>query len=447
MTTAPTAGRVFTAPALLQTASSQAMEDTLFQTRLRFRRYNRWLTAKHPYLDVVTALAARNKQIDGAKLAEYIAASIPLHVADGWVFLSRAFDAIKCGDRNTAVHLAYYAELRAAMSLLASEGIGVFNNRHVAIGQQRIPTEWANIGSSRGRGVSTHYATWELLNSWADDPIRASQILTAVTVETRTISDWFSEAGIAQSVQRLVARRWLKSWSIDLQYFPIDRDLRNHTSYRPNRITPTSATAVDTSADVVDPLLQTWDALVPSADAGGAAIDRALLSRALSLAYDRQSRPRQDWDNLVDRLQGAASHSLQSQLKDPALSNYYVLNCADDPSRPPITRAVLSRATLLLRIANGVCAQRLANARISRQDLEFWWTRVGEDEGLWPSGTVPEPFADLWDEVDVAIDDAETALASISTPREMSEISDILSKRASLTQYSRAALWLLGVDK
>ena len=446
MTTAPTAGRVFSAPDLLQAASSQAMEDTLSQNRHRFRRWKRWLTAKHPYSDVITALEPKSKQIDGAKLAEYIASSIPLHVADGWVFLSRAFDAIRCGDRNTAAHLAYYAELRAAMSLLASEGIGVFNNRHVAIGQQLVPTDWANIDSNRGRGVGTHYATWQLLGSWADDPGRASTILTAITVESRTISDWFGEARISQSVQHLVARQWLQSWSIDLQYFPIDRDLRNHTSYRPSRITPAAATAVDTSADVVDPLLQTWDALVPSADAGGAAIDRALLSRALSLAYDRQNRSEQDWGNFVDRLQGAASSSLQSQLKDAALSNYYVLKCADDPSRPPITRAVLSRATLLLRIANGVCAQRLANAQVTRQDLEFWWTRVGEDEGLWSRGTEPEPFADLWAEVNDAIDDTETALASISTPREMSKISEILSQGVSLTQYSRAALWLLGVD-
>ena len=446
MTTAPTAGRAFSAPDLLQAASSQAMEATLSRYRYRFRRRKRWLTATHPYLDVITALEPKSKQIDGAKLAEYIASSIPLHVADGWVFLSRAFDAIKCGDRNTAAHLAYYAELRAAMSLLASEGIGVFNNRHVAIGQQMAPTDWANIGSNRGRRVGTHYATWELLGSWADDPGRAPTILTAITVESRTISDWFDQAGVAQSVQHLVARQWLKSWSIDLQYFPIDRDLRNHTSYRPSKITSASATAVDIGTDVVDPLLQTWDALVPSVDAGGAAIDRALLSRALSLAYDRPNRSEGDWNNFVDRLQGIASSTLQSQLKDSGLGGFYVLNRADDPSRTPMTRSVLSRATLLLRIANGVCAQRLANAQVTKADLEFWWTRVGEDEGLWARGAEPEPFADLWTEVDGAIDETEMALASIGAPREMVKISQVLSREVTLTQYSRAALWLLGVD-
>lgn len=446
MTTAPPPARAFTAPDLLQAASAQAMEATLSRNRLRFRRWKRWLTAKHPYSDVITALEPKSKTIDGAKLAEYIASSIPLHVADGWVFLSRAFDAVRCGDRNTAAHLAYYAELRAAMSLLASEGIGVFNNRHVAIGQQLVPTDWANIGSNKGRRAGTHYATWELLSSWADDPNRASTILSAITVESRTISDWFDEAGIAQSVQHLVARQWLKSWSVDLRYFPIDRDLRNHTSYRPSRITHAGATALDTSADVVDPLLQTWDALVPSVDSGGAAIDRALLSRALSLAYDRPNRSELAWDSFVDRFQQAASQSLRSQLKDAELDNYYVLQCAEDPSRPPITRAVLSRATLLLRIANGVCAQRLANAQVTRDDLKFWWTRVGEDEGLWSKGAEPDPFADLWTEVDDAIGDTEIALASVSTPREMSKVSEILGQGVTLTQYSRAALWLLGVD-
>ena len=153
-----------------------------------------------------------------------------------------------------------------------------------------------------------------------------------------------------------------------------------------------------------------------------------------------------DWNNFIDRLQGAASPSLQSQLKDAALGNYYVLKCADDPASPPNTRAVLSRATLLLRIANGVCAQRLANAQVTRQDLEFWWARVGEDEGLWSQGTEPDPFADLWTEVDNAIEDTEIALQLISSPGEMSTISKILGEGVTLTQYSRAALWLLGVD-
>ena len=447
MTKASAIGRVFGADDLLAAASSQAMEATLSRLRYRFRRWNRWLTASHPYTNVIGALKPKSKNIDGIKLAEYIASSIPLHVADGWVFLARAFDAIRCGDRSTAVHLAYYAELRAAMSLLASEGIGVFNNRHVAIDPTFMPTDWANTGSNKGRRVGTHVATWDLLTSWADDPKRVTTLLTAIKVESRTISEWFDEIGIGQQVQQHVARRWLKSWSIDLALLPVDRDFRNHTSYRPSRITPRSATVVDTTADVVDPLMRTWEALEPSAENGGAAIDRVLLIRALSLAYDRPNRTVSAWNSFVDRLQGVASPRLRSQLKDPSFDSHYVLRWAGNQSDPPATQAVLSRATLLLRIANGVCARRLDNARVTKEDLHFWWTRFGEDAGLWPDGTELESFSDLWAEVDDARVDTETALGANSSPKTMAEISQIFGRSVAITQYSRVPLWLLGVDR
>ena len=79
----------------------------------------------HPYnQDVLAALQPSLQQgnVDGPKIGEYIASSAPLHLADGWNYLSRAFDAACRGDRGAAYHLSYYAELRAAMSLLATEG-------------------------------------------------------------------------------------------------------------------------------------------------------------------------------------------------------------------------------------------------------------------------------------------------------------------------------------
>src|SRR6476661_7745516 len=55
-----------------------------------------------------------------SQLAEYVAASAILHCSDGWGYLGRAMGAQLQGDIGTSRHLAYYAELRAAMSLLAA---------------------------------------------------------------------------------------------------------------------------------------------------------------------------------------------------------------------------------------------------------------------------------------------------------------------------------------
>ena len=113
-------------------ASHQTIVTTLSNLRGRLRRYDRWLTQSHPYLDVLRAIRPP-QPIDDKAIAEYVAASAPLHASDGWHYLARAFGAISHGDRNTAIHLAYYAELRAAMAILASEGIGVLNYVHVVV--------------------------------------------------------------------------------------------------------------------------------------------------------------------------------------------------------------------------------------------------------------------------------------------------------------------------
>ena len=280
-----------------------------------------------------------------------------------------------------------------------------------------------------------------------DQSARVATLLTSIKVELRTIDEWFQEMGITQSVQHLVAREWLQSWSIDLTYFPEkDHAFRNEVSYRPSRISPHSTVALNASTDIIDPVLRTWDALEPSSDSGGASIDRALLFRALVLAKNELSLRSDSWNAFVGRLHGIASPSLEAQLKDPKVNEYYVLKWADNSSTPPPMQAVLSRATLLLRIANGICAQRLARARVTKQDLHFWWNSFGQDSGLWPPHADPDNFADLWQDVDDARGELENSLASAGTGHSMSELGQLFGQGVALTQFSRTPLWLFGVD-
>src|SRR6266481_5958480 len=65
-----------------------------------------------------TANAANLQQ-----MADYLALSTCCHALDGWRYLSQASIALMTGARNQALHLAYYAELRAALSILGSSGI------------------------------------------------------------------------------------------------------------------------------------------------------------------------------------------------------------------------------------------------------------------------------------------------------------------------------------
>ena len=71
--------------------------------------------------------------ITNNEINTYISASSISHLIDSWGYLSGAISSLLNGNKPIAIHLAYYSELRAVMSFLASEGIGVFNNQHVGI--------------------------------------------------------------------------------------------------------------------------------------------------------------------------------------------------------------------------------------------------------------------------------------------------------------------------
>ena len=88
----------------------------------------------------------------------------------------------------------------------------------------------------------------------------------------------------------------------------------------------------------------------------------------------------------------------------------------------------------------------LAAASISKSDLEFWWSPLGLDLGLWDNATDIETFSDLWTDVDEAMEYAHTQISSIEGELSVRAVTEIIAQEVSLTQFSRAPLWLLGLD-
>ena len=117
---------------ILRTASNDSVINVLAGLNRCFRR-NRWVSSTNRYIVKTIPKLKRHNLNDvnhNRDLASYIAVSAILHCFDGWIYLGNAISALSSGDAHTSHHLAYYAELRAAMSLLAGEGIGVFSNKH-----------------------------------------------------------------------------------------------------------------------------------------------------------------------------------------------------------------------------------------------------------------------------------------------------------------------------
>lgn len=111
----------------------------------------------------------------------YMASSVLLHTLDGWGYLSSAIDNLLKGDPSIATHLAYYAELRASMSFLGAEGIGIFNSRHINLDSAGTinpnPPVIQRYSNGRpkynpyGRPIvietfGTHQFVWDVLEVW-----------------------------------------------------------------------------------------------------------------------------------------------------------------------------------------------------------------------------------------------------------------------------------------
>jgi hypothetical protein len=178
---------------------------------------SRWLARSNRYAkNTIGRIILDTRQagpgVHGRPMAQYVAASSVLHCADGWSYLGRAISCLLGGDPHRVVHLAYYAELRAALSLLACEGIGVFSGTHFVIDQ---PQSARKLPAHKG----THVAAWAYLKYWGT--LRRSGDLFAEVVSPGglSLSEWFQRIGGVGAAVRPKARQWFGQWSMDLARF------------------------------------------------------------------------------------------------------------------------------------------------------------------------------------------------------------------------------------
>ncbi len=424
------------AQALVTAASPTSMVNCLRETAKRMRRNRCWLSLNHPY-NSSTIRNLSQSTIKAQELGEYIACSAPLHLADGWDYLSRAFDASSRGDRTTAYHLAYYAELRAAMSLLATEGIGIFNDCHVALDMQLTPT------IMRG---STHAVTWLAVAAWSQQPGRAIRLLQGIDVEYKNLSEWLQLIGSGQSIQGSIADKWLSAWSIDLQILSRDHYRRNEMSYRPTRIRVPASRPVDSDSEMVGPLFNAWIELEPSVSGTKATLDFAFLREAIKLVVKDGNCNYPTYRSAIESLKGSMSlRSYESLiLGDPCAGK--IFRAAEDQSSRRRAVPILARSLLMLRIASASTASLLKTADVSKSDLYFWWSRLGKDLGFWETASDIESFEDLWTDVAEAKDRASSQMSALQGALSVRTATKILAQDVSITQFSRAPLWLLGLE-
>lgn len=433
----------------------------IFPQLVKNWRKQRWLSAGNRYAFQCVERIATDTQVGGPGLRHtdmqnYVAASSVIHCMDSWSYLARAIEAELSGDFSGARHLAYYAELRAAMSLLASGGIGVFNRKHVSVKANR---RCESIGKSGG----THEFAWDALEYWSAQPVAAQQVLDVIRPGGKALLEWLMHfpTTAGAGFQNVLASRWITDWGLDLQQFPADRDARNESSYRPTTITKKKTLAINESLDFVR---QFWQMHEPSGLNPFKELDRHLLRRSLSRVFKESNvgkngplkAPTQFKRLLRPMLHGIlpTGGDLSEQgwwdfltyKVEPKDSQLILLAEVKDPHTSPKHHLqVIARATLLLRVATGVTRMNITKLNATDvKHLDFWWKPIGLSRGFWSEGAIPHIFSDLWQDIDDSLSDVETWRSAGNVSRR--DMFDGVSRASrSLSGCERIAFWSLGL--
>lgn len=339
-----------------------------------------------------------------ANFLRYVAGSVFVHCGDAWGFMGRSIDSLLRGDLGGAVHLMYYAELRAAISLLAGEGIFIGDKAHFAINQ-------AGIHSFGGKS-GTHAVTWQALQAWTDGS-RSQQLLgQVVRPGGEPFSNWVSM--LTAQAARAKIDELFKLMSFDLREFDQDHNRRNAVSYSPSRMRPIDMDAEEIRQIAVD----VWQTLEPGLSGSFPVLDDMLLPELLHSIYSAAGERNVPWTDWVERIAPASQSgtalltSLASggpSTKTPGLVGaMYVSRAVEmDPTR--YFRPMMARTMLLLRIATGSAIQLVRESGRSAASLQPWTESLALSRGLWSAEAPVEDARDLWADVELALEEAENA--------------------------------------
>jgi hypothetical protein len=427
-----------TAEGVVDRASKKAVSDI-------FQRNNNcingeWLHITNFYLED-TINKVEDLPINSTDLGTYLSVSAPSHCIDGWTYLSRSVNSLIHGDFHTARHLAYYAELRAAISILATEGIGVLNRKHFIIDRHEncVP-----IALSRG----THEIAWELLAYWATKQSASNLIGSIIMPYGVKLIDWHSEFESASTFPAIAAN-WLTSWGLDLRQLHTDHNTRNIISYRPYRMISQTPTV---PAEVLQFVRALWFTFMPSGISKFGELDGYLLNKSLHSANVGLGLPPNKYGERVAKTVSALFSDMQpelvnsyinflSQEQDSSILKHASLQ--DDSSQPNQVYQMISRASLLLRLATGASAELLASTGHAWSDFEFWWKALGNDIGFWELGDELDDPNDLWEDIRNSIIDMDESEANtpISSTFNLHTTKTNAKNLWTLSGTERIALW------
>lgn len=335
-----------------------------------------------------------------------VAMAIPTHCVDGWTFAARAMQSLLVGDPHACRHMAYYAQLRASLCILANLGVGLFNGLNFVVDQQGQIVRIDPTTKKSEKGLGTHMIVWEALEAWGQDPDLAEAFLDLLRIKHVPLRDlletlWPGFIGVT-TVSKLIA-----AWGIDLKRGMEDHKYRNNSSYAPHALNPIAMTTSSNLRFVE----QSWHLFEPTGGSGFDNLDRHLLRKIL-LAQHEISDPgtppvtgvlAKNYDALPAsvRMFCPLSFVLSTPVTPGALRNAYA---KVSPAKP---LHMLSRALLLLRTATAFTHTSLVGAGVdlAKGELAVWLDEIAVTRGFCAQGQSIEDGLGLWDDIVLAVED------------------------------------------
>lgn len=100
----------------------------------------------------------------------------------------------------------------------------------------------------------------------------------------------------------------------------------------------------------------------------------------------------------------------------------------------------MSRSALLLALATSSCRLLVERAGLTLRDHEFWWNALGTDRGIWTTAPPSEDLRDLWEDINVELEDVESWVAGGASTR-VDFIEACPRAFSRLSYFELVALW------
>lgn len=385
------------------------------------------------------------RDFSSRNILDVLAATGPNHCIDGWTFLARALSALLAGDAHTARHLSYYAQLRAALSLLNCHGIGIFNGVNFAVDDSRN-LHHIDTGSQNNRGLGTHKAAWDALSVWAGYCDANNGFLDSVRFRKASLQDCISAVWPSSPGSPLISEI-VNIWGVDLRRSAEEHDSRNVSSYSAHALNSANSPLND-RLELVESI---WRSLEPDGNGGFPTLDRHLLRKFLELMEKLQSKicPQTGlWQNAYPKLDPKIkSFMTQDFLERNDQPNDLIVIDLANHSQSGDVHGMVCRALILLRLATVVVHSAFIDAQFDMQgDVHSWFDSVGIDRGFWESGQPPASFDELWDEVYYAVEELYQHITSNPTDQhDFFNSLEMKNQLPLLCQAERACIWGVSV--